>query len=128
LTTLRIARAAALALALFGVPEAKSAPANTLRELFMALNQCLLQAPTDTAGSEMTVVFSLKRDGSLLGKPRISHTKLLGDRDAQSRFAAAVLAAFDKCLPLKISAGLGGAIAGRPLSIRVISQGHETDI
>jgi hypothetical protein len=39
-----------------------------MRDLFMALNQCLLQAPPGVADSEITIVFSLKRDGSPLGK------------------------------------------------------------
>ena len=94
----------------------------------MALNQCLLQAPPGVAGSEITIVFSLKRDGSLLGRPRISHAKLLGDPDAQRSFSAGDLAAFGKCLPLGVTDGLGGAIAGRPLSAGIVSRPRETDI
>ena len=124
----RIAMVAALALAYLGPVGAQSAPANTMRDLFMALNQCLLQAPPGVGGSEITIVFSLKRDGSLLGRPRISHAKLLGDPDAQRNFAAGALAAFGKCLPLSITDGLGGAIAGRPLSARIVSRPRETDI
>lgn len=124
----RIAMVAALALAYIGPVGAQSAPANTMRDLFMALNQCLLQAPPGVAGSEITIVFSLKRDGSLLGRPRISHAKLLGDPDAQRSFSAGDLAAFGKCLPLGVTDGLGGAIAGRPLSAGIVSRPRETDI
>jgi len=120
--------AAALAMTFLGSAAAQSEPANTLRDLFKALNECLLQAPPSVAGSEITVVFSLKRDGSLLGKPRISHSKLLGEPEAQRSFAAGALAAFSKCLPLSITSELGGAIAGRPMSIRIISRARETDI
>ncbi len=123
----KIAMVAALALAYLGPVGAQSAPANTMRDLFMALNQCLLQAPPGVVGSEITIVFSLKRDGSLLGRPRISHAKLLGDPDAQRNFAAGALAAFGKCLP-SITDGLGGAIAGRPLSARIVSRPRETDL
>jgi hypothetical protein len=121
-----ISTVVALALLLLGYSEAKSAPANTLRELYTALGECV-KAPGGFPGSEITVVFSLKRDGSLLGRPRISHTKLLGDSSAQTDFVRNVLAAFDKCLPLSLSPGLGGAVAGRPMSFRVISQPRETD-
>jgi hypothetical protein len=99
-----------------------------MRDLFMALNQCLLTAPPGVVGSEITIVFSLKRDGSLLGRPRISHAKLLADPGAQRNFAAGALAAFGKCLPLSITDGLGGAIAGQPLSVRIVSRPRETDI
>jgi hypothetical protein len=59
----------ALALACLGPVGAQPVPANTLRDLFMTLNKCLLEVPPGVAGSEITVVFSLKRDGSLLEDP-----------------------------------------------------------
>jgi hypothetical protein len=105
---------------------AASPPANTLRELFTQLNRCLA-APTGNIGSELTIVFSLRRDGSLLGKPKITFAKLPGDVSDQRKFADGVVAAFDKCLPVAISEGLGGAIAGRPLSMRFVIRARETD-
>ena len=122
----RISIAVALPLFFLGSSEAKSTPANTLRELYTALGECV-KVPGGLPGSEITVVFSLKRDGSLLGRPRISHAKLLGDSSAQRAFVGNVLAAFDKCLPLSITEGLGGAVAGRPMSFRVVSHPRETD-
>jgi hypothetical protein len=122
----RISIAVALPLFFLGSSEAKSTPANTLRELYTALGECV-KVPGGLPGSEITVVFSLKRDGSLLGRPRISHAKLLGDSSAQRAFVGNVLAAFDKCLPLSITERLGGAVAGRPMSFRVVSHPRETD-
>jgi hypothetical protein len=122
----RISIAVALSLFFLGSSEAKSAPANTLREIYTALGECVKSARAGLPGSELTILFSLKRDG-LLGKPRISHAKLLGDSSAQMAFVANVLAAFDKCLPLSITEGLGGAVAGRPMSFRVVSHPRETD-
>jgi len=106
--------------------DAKGAPANTLRELYTALGECV-KAPEGLPGSEITVVFSLKRDGSLLGRPRISHAKLLGDTSAQKEFVRNVLSAFDKCLPLSLTEGLGGAVAGRSMYFRVVSRPREID-
>lgn len=117
----------ALALLLAISSEAQSAPANSLRELYAALGECV-KAPTGLPGSELTVVFSLKRNGSLLGKPRISHAKLLGDASAQRDFVASVLAGFNRCLPINITDGLGGAVAGRPMSFRVIGRPRETRV
>ncbi len=70
----RISIAVALSLFFLGSSEAKSAP---VRELYTALGECVKSARTGLPGSELTILFSLKRDGSLLGKPRISHAKLL---------------------------------------------------
>jgi hypothetical protein len=71
-------------------------------------------------GSEVTVLFALRRDGSLLGRPRITHSNLTGDPNDQRLFVGAVVSAIDGCLPLDITPGLGGAIAGRPLVVRVV--------
>jgi hypothetical protein len=105
---------------------ASDAPANTLRELFGKLNHCLI-TPKGNVGSELTIVFSLRRDGALLGKPKITFAKLPGDVSDQRKFAEGVEAAFDKCLPVAITDGLGGAIAGRPLSMRFVIKARETD-
>ena len=104
--------------------EANGAPANSLREFYSGLAACV-KAPAGAPGSEVTVVFSLKRDGSLLGKPRISHAKLLGDARDQKDFVGGVLTAFGRCLPVAITDGLGGAIAGRPMSFRITSRPRE---
>jgi hypothetical protein len=98
--------------------EARSAPANTPPDLWRELSACVT-APGDSAGSELTIIFALKRDGSLLGKPRITHSHLFGDAEAQNAFVAAAIGALAKCLPISITDDLGGAIAGRPLSIRI---------
>lgn len=73
--------------------------------------------PAASAGMEITVVFSFKRDGEILGKPRISFSKLLGDHDLQKTFVASALKAISDCTPLKFTSALGGAIAGRPFAL-----------
>jgi hypothetical protein len=73
--------------------------------------------PRDSAGMELTLVFSFKRNGEIFGKPRISYAKLRGDQDLQERFVASALKALADCTPLRIAPGLGGAIAGRPFSM-----------
>jgi hypothetical protein len=112
---------AALGLAALLAPAASAqpAPANSLRELFAQLDRCLV-APAGAPGSEITIVFSLRRDGALLGRPRISFARLSGDAAAQRRFTDGLAAAFDRCLPAAITDALGGAIAGRPLSLRFV--------
>jgi hypothetical protein len=106
--------------------EARSAPANSLPDLWRELSACV-KVPGDGAGSELTIIFALKRDGSLLGKPRITHSHLLGDAEAQNAFVAGAIEALAKCLPASITDGLGGAIAGRPLSIRIGRLPKQTD-
>ncbi len=92
-------------------------PANTLKQLWTALYACW-QPPPGSAGMEITLTFSLRRDGSLIGQPRATWSKLSGSEDQQRAFVASVLAALERQLPLKLTDSLGGAIAGRPFSMR----------
>jgi hypothetical protein len=101
-----------------------AAPANTLHDLGERLDACLHAARGHDKlanGSEVTILFALKRDGSLLGRPRITHSDLIGDLNGQRLFLAGVISAIDGCLPLDVTPGLGGAIAGRPIALRVVS-------
>ncbi len=118
---------AAVVLAVTMAHPAQAAPANTLRELFHHLGQCL-GAARGAPGEEITLRFSLRRDGALIGKPHITYKKLPRDAEAQRRFVESVAAALDRCLPAPVTDALGGAIAGRPLSLRLGVKGRETDI
>lgn len=115
----------ALVILVASTAQAVSEPANTLSELRRSLSLCI-RAPTESVGSELTIVFALKRDGSLLGRPKITHSHLLGDADFQAAFVADAIGALANCLPVNITDALGGAIAGRPLSIRIGRRPRET--
>ena len=106
--------------------QAADRPANTLRDLSAALHQCLV-LPPGPVGSQLTIRFSLRRDGAVLGKPQITFAKLNGGAAEQRGFADAVAAAFNRCLPAAITDALGGAIAGRPILIRFAVRPRETN-
>jgi len=92
------------------------APANTLQELRGQFSNCLAKSSL-VAGSQMTIIFAVRRDGSAFGKPRISYSHLMGDADEKQRFLAEVRKAIDACLPLRVTPALGGAIAGRLFAV-----------
>jgi hypothetical protein len=109
----------AVALALSAsVPAAaeEAAPANTLMDMRRAVGACLARTPIAT-GSRVTIMFMMKRDGSVFGRPRISYAHLEGDADARRRFLEDAERAVDSCLPLKVTPALGEAIAGRMFTI-----------
>jgi hypothetical protein len=103
------------------------APANTLQELRSQFSNCLAKSPL-VAGSQMTIIFAVRRDGSAFGKPRISYSHLIGDADERQRFLAEVRKAIDACLPLRVTPALGGAIAGRLFSVTLGRQKAEPTI
>ena len=55
-------------------------PINTLAELWPALYACW-SPPAGTEGKELTLRFSIRRDGTLIGKPRATYSKLEGGGD-----------------------------------------------
>ena len=81
--------------------------ANTLMDLRRQIGACLGATPLAATGSRVTIVFMMKRDGSIFGRPRITWSHLEGDAER----------AVDSCLPLKVTPALGAAIAGRMFSI-----------
>ena len=103
---------------------ARAEPTSTLDGMWQLLGACS-QSVRGPAGSEVTVLFSIKRDGSLQGQPRITHSKLVGDDAVQREFLAGALSGVARCFPLAITDGLGGAVAGRPLRLRVMSRARE---
>jgi hypothetical protein len=92
-------------------------PINTLRETWEALYACW-QPPAGSQGMEITLMFSLRRDGTLIGKPRATWSKLSGSTNEQRAFVASVLTALEQALPLPLTDAMGGAVAGRPLALR----------
>jgi hypothetical protein len=69
---------------------ARAEPTSTLDGMWQLLGACAQSVGglAGSAGSEVTVLFSIKRDGSLQGQPRITHSKLVGDDAAQREFLA----------------------------------------
>ena len=82
-----------------------------LRRQFSA---CLEGTPLELAtGSQVTITFAMRRDGSVFGKPRISYSHFEGSAEARRHFLEVAHRAVNRCLPLKVTPALGGAIAGQ---------------
>ncbi|HSV00979.1 MAG TPA: hypothetical protein VLI91_12810 [Roseiarcus sp.] len=112
-----IALAAALACAPPVAFAQGSAPAKTLVELQRQFSACMAGKPAGPAGSQLTIMLTVKRDGSIFGKPRITFSHLGGDKQGQRAFVDEAERAVQACLPFRIAPSLGGAIAGRPFFI-----------
>jgi len=113
--------------ATIAVPVSRMAtkPADTLAELYPALAACWqvpvgLGAPS--AGSddiEITLRLSLRRDGSLIGPPRVTYAAGVAGSQ-RATLVRGTLDALARCTPAHITAGLGRAIAGRPVALRFV--------
>lgn len=94
----------------------------TLGDLFAALRACWTPPPENEARADMqmSVSFSFKRDGSLIGPPRITYFTPGVAAQVRDRYLGAIDASLGSCAPLSLTKGLGGAIAGRPIMIRYV--------
>jgi len=91
-----------------------------LDQIAPALQRCWNPPPLpgDLTGAMVSLRFSLRRDGSLFGQPRVTWETKRGDAAFQQRFSDSAVAAIRSCTPMRLSAGLGASIAGRPFTIR----------
>ncbi|WP_054141318.1 hypothetical protein [Bosea sp. AAP35] len=107
----------------------KSAALDRLGDIGPALRRCWTPPAFDGADSGVmaTVRFSLRRDGTLFGQPRVTWETKRSDPDLRRRFVDSVVAAVQACTPMRLSPALGAAIAGRPLSIRFHGRAPSTE-
>ena len=94
----------------------------TLRQLFARLGACWRPPPLDEAraGMQLTVRLAFRRDGSILGEPRFTYVSRAATTAERELYKRAVLDSLKGCSPFPFAGGLGGAVAGRPLTIRYI--------
>ncbi len=115
-----LAMAALLAASISAISVAlaqNGAPANTLVDLQRQFGACMAGKSFGPAGSRLTIMLMMKRDGSIFGRPRITFSQLEGDKDSRQQFIDDAERAVEACLPFRITPSLGGAIAGRPFFI-----------
>jgi hypothetical protein len=95
---------------------------NTIGDLFAALRSCWTPPPADSAreGMQMSVRFSFKRSGEMIGAPRMTYFTEGASADTRATYLKAINASLDACMPLKFTGDLGGALAGRPIAIRYV--------
>ncbi len=98
-------------------------------EIAPAIRRCWIPPVMDgpNAGAMATVRFSLRRDGSIFGQPRVTWGAGRADPALQKRFTASVLDAVRDCAPLRLSSRFGAAIAGRPFTIRFHGRAPSTE-
>ena len=94
----------------------------TIGDLFAQLRSCWSPPPADQAreGMQMSVRFSFKRSGELIGPPRMTFSTSGASADNRTTYLKAINDSINACLPMKFTDGLGGALAGRPLMIRYV--------
>ena len=110
------------ALASDAVAEPGPSPLNTMKDMGAALQACWVPPPIDQSrpGMQITVQMSFKRNGELLGQPRITFETAGASDDERLAYRLAVAEMLKRCSPLPFTDALGNAVAGRPFTMRFI--------
>jgi hypothetical protein len=95
---------------------------DTIGDLFAELRSCWSPPPPDAAheGMQMSVRFSFKKSGEMIGPPRVTFATSGVPADTRDTYLKAINDSLSACIPLKFTGGLGGALAGRPIAIRYV--------
>ena len=119
----RLRRAATIwvamgAMAPFSPALATGSPAiDSLRHIGPALFACW-RTPGEVGDFEVRVRLSFRRDGSVIGRPRVVFSRFLGGEAEQRIIVRAIADALAACTPVRFSPSLGGAVAGRIFTFR----------
>ncbi|MDP3693091.1 hypothetical protein [Bradyrhizobium sp.] len=95
---------------------------DSIGDLFAALRSCWSPPEASSAreGMQMSVRFSFKRTGEIIGAPRVTFATAGAPAEVRTTYLKAINASLKACAPLQFTGNLGGAIAGRPIAIRYV--------
>lgn len=104
------------ALAALTLP-AGAEPLGTMDDVGAKILSCW-EPPAGAQNSVVSMRFSFKRDGSLLGPPRAANIDVAGDHDQRKQFIAAATRAIEQCTPVELAPDLAEGIGGRVFTLQ----------
>jgi len=121
-TTMKIASGIVLAALTVGLSAGtlSAEPLNTMGEVGSALQSCWAP-PSDAAKGSITLQFSFKRDGTLIGQPKATSIRVDGDADQRKKLVQAATEAVQKCVPLTFAPKLADGMAGTVFTLQLAS-------
>jgi len=112
------ARSLMIAGALLAVPfPSVAASLNSMNEVGAALLACWTP-PANSDNSSVTLSFSFKRDGTLIGPPKTTAIHVSGDEKARKAYVDAATKAMQDCLPLSFSPSVAQGVAGNVFTLQ----------
>jgi hypothetical protein len=97
---------------------ARADPVRNADELGVALLACWTP-PAGAKDSFVTLSFSLRRDGTLIGKPRAIVIDVAGDTQARQQFVDAAIHAIEACVPVEFSPEFAAGVGGQVFMLRL---------
>ena len=99
---------------------ANAQPLATMDEVGAKILSCW-NPPAGVEKSAVTLSFSLKRDGSLIGPPKSTFIDVAGDEGVRQQFIAAAMDAVDRCTPVELAPDLAQGIGGEVFTMEFAS-------
>ena len=96
---------------------AGAASLNSMNEVGGALLACW-KPPANSDNSSVTLSFSFKRDGTLIGPPKATAIKVKGDDAARKAYVDAATKALNDCLPVSFSPTLAKGVPGSVFTLQ----------
>jgi hypothetical protein len=93
-------------------PPASGAPLKTVSDIGPALLRCW-RPPDAPEGSAVTLRFSFRRDGSLMGPPLVTYVGVDGAPKLKRDFADSAVRAIKDCSPLELAPRFAATIGGK---------------
>ncbi|MDW6026608.1 hypothetical protein SAZ10_33090 [Mesorhizobium sp. BAC0120] len=98
--------------ALIAASGASAAALENVSEIGPSLIQCW-HPPAAPDGSAVTLRFGFRRDGSLMGAPRVTYISVKGGAALERTFADSAVRAIEQCSPLQLSPRFAATIGGK---------------
>lgn len=99
-------------------------PLNTMDDVGAKILSCW-SPPAGIRNSVVSMRFSFKRDGSLLGPPRPANIDVAGDEDQRKQFIAAATEAIEQCTPVELTPDLARGIGGQVFTLQFTTSDRE---
>ena len=104
------------------VASAQTAPdrVDSIKQVIEKLATCWRPPPPSQANPdiEITVIVSFKRDGTILGHPKITYESEQATDNDRLAYRIAVMEALQRCTPMPFTEAMAGAVAGHPFAVK----------
>jgi hypothetical protein len=100
--------------------QTEPAQVDSIKGVIERLGTCWRPPPPSRANPdvEITVIVSFRRDGTILGRPKITYESDNATDNDRLMYRIAVMETLQRCTPMPFTEGMAGAVAGRPFAIK----------
>ena len=106
--------------------QTQSGQVDNIKDVIAKLGTCWRPPPPSRANPdvEITVIVSFRRDGNIMGRPKITYESENATDNDRLEYRVAVMEALQRCTPMPFTESMAGAVAGHPFAIKFQNRKH----